>query len=381
MGEEQSSPILFLYDAPKMDFAPHIANLRKRFAELEQELSRPDLYANPSKAQQITREHSRLKGTLATCDAWEKAARELPEAETMAADAAGDADMLTMAQEEVVRLQADVARLTQEVQVALLPPDENEDRNTIIEVRAGTGGDEAALFAADLYRMYTRYAERRGWKMELNEISPGELGGVKEVIFQLSGEGAYKDMQFESGVHRVQRVPATETQGRIHTSTATVAVLPEAEEVDIQIKQDDLRIEVCRSGGPGGQGVNTTDSAVQIMHLPTGLIVRCQDGRSQIKNREKAMTVLRSRLLKKKQDDEAAKYAEHRKSQIGGGERSDKIRTYNFPQNRITDHRINYSAFDLPGFLDGGIDGLFQELKSADLQERLQNLNAGAGAS
>jgi peptide chain release factor 1 len=364
-----------------MDFKPHIANLRKRFAELEQELSRPDLYSNPSKAQQITREHSRLKGTLAICDTWEKAIRELPEAQSLVAEAAGDADMLAMAQEEVARLEAEVTRLNHEVQVAFLPPDENEDRNTIIEIRAGTGGDEAALFAADLYRMYLRHAERRGWKTELNELSPGELGGVKEVIFQLSGEGAYKEMQFESGVHRVQRVPATETQGRIHTSTATVAVLPEAEEVDVQIKQDDLRIEVCRSGGPGGQGVNTTDSAVQILHIPTGLIVRCQDGRSQLKNREKAMTVLRSRLLKKKQDDEAAKYAEHRKSQIGGGERSDKIRTYNFPQNRITDHRINFSSFDLPGFLDGAIDGLLQELKNADLLERLAGLNAGASAS
>jgi peptide chain release factor 1 len=358
-----------------MDFRPHIANLRRRFAELEQDLSRPDLYANPAQAQKITREHSRLKETLGACDAWEKAVRELEEARALAGEST-DPEMLQMAKEEAARLEGEVEALNSAVQIALLPPDENEDRNTIVEIRAGTGGDEAALFAADLYRMYSRYAERKGWKIEVAELSPGELGGVREVIFQLSGSGAYKEMQFESGVHRVQRVPATEAQGRIHTSTATVAALPEAEEVDIQIKPEELRIEVCRSGGPGGQGVNTTDSAVQIMHLPTGMIVRCQDGRSQMKNREKALGVLRSRLLQQKQEAEAAKYAQHRKSLIGGGDRTEKIRTYNFPQNRITDHRINYSTFDLPAFLDGGIDGVIAELVGADLQEKLKSLNS-----
>ncbi|MDE1171996.1 MAG: peptide chain release factor 1 [Verrucomicrobium sp.] len=364
-----------------MDFRPHIASLRRRFEELESALSSPDLYADPAKARQITREHSRLKETLATCDRWEKCGKEREEAETMLQDAGGDAEMRQMAQEELDRLNAEAPGLDEAVQIALLPPDENEDRNTIIEIRAGTGGDEAALFAADLYRMYTRYAETRGWKQELHEISQGELGGLKEVIFQLSGPGAYKEMQFESGVHRVQRVPATEAQGRIHTSTATVAVLPEAEEVDVEIKPDDLRIEVCRSGGPGGQGVNTTDSAVQVLHIPTGMIVRCQDGRSQLKNREKALSVLRSRLLQQKQEAEAAKYSQNRKSQIGGGDRTEKIRTYNFPQNRITDHRINFSTFDLPNFLDGQIEVLLQELMSADLKAKLENLNAGTAAA
>ncbi|SDU19352.1 peptide chain release factor 1 [Verrucomicrobium sp. GAS474] len=362
-----------------MDFRPHIASIRTRYATLENDLSSPDLYSDPAKAKGITREHSRLKNVLAICEGWERTVKELAEAEELLAESSKganpDADMIAMATEEVNRLRAELPGQEEAVRVALLPPDDNDDRNTIVEIRAGTGGDEAALFAADLYRMYTRYAEKKGWKQEVHEISPGEMGGVKEVIFLLTGEGAYREMRFESGVHRVQRVPATETQGRIHTSAATVAVLPEAEEVDIQIKADDLRIEVCRSGGPGGQGVNTTDSAVQILHIPTGLIVRCQDGRSQIKNREKALSVLRSRLLKKKQDEEAEKYAENRRSQIGGGERSDKIRTYNFPQNRITDHRINESMFDIPGFLEGGLEPFIKELIRVDIQERLQALN------
>ncbi|HEY8966544.1 MAG TPA: PCRF domain-containing protein, partial [Candidatus Methylacidiphilales bacterium] len=231
-----------------MDFRPHIASIRTRFATLEKDLSSPDLYSDPAKARTITREHSRLKEVLAVCEGWERNVKELAEAEALVREAGGDADMLAMAQEEETRLREALPKQEEAVRIALLPPDPNDDRNTIVEIRAGTGGDEAALFAADLYRMYTRYAERKGWKLEVHEISPGEMGGVKEVIFLLTGEGAYREMRFESGVHRVQRVPATETQGRIHTSAATVAVLPEAEEVDVQIKQEDLRIEVCRSG-------------------------------------------------------------------------------------------------------------------------------------
>lgn len=356
-----------------MDFNPHILRLRTRFQEVEQQLSSSDLYANATTAQEVTREHARLKTSLAACEIWEKCLKEIAEAQAMLAEST-DAEMIEMAKEELARLEPQVETLTKDVQIALLPADENESRNTIVEIRAGTGGDEAALFAADLYRMYSRYAERKGWKNELMEISPGEMGGIREVIFQMNGEGVFKEMQFESGVHRVQRVPATEAQGRIHTSTATVAALPEAKEVDLVIKIEDLQIDVCRSGGPGGQGVNTTDSAVQILHIPTGMIVRCQDGRSQIKNREKAMSVLRSRLLQLKQDEEHNKYAQHRRSLIGGGTRTEKIRTYNYPQNRITDHRINFSHFDLPMFLDGDIWPMVSALMNQDLTDKLAAL-------
>src|SRR5262249_30869428 len=243
------------------------------------------------------------------------------------------------------------------------------------------GGDEAALFVADLYRMYCRYAEANGLKTELMETSPSGLGGFKEVIFKASGESVFRKIRYESGVHRVQRVPATEAQGRIHTSTATVAVLPEAEEVDIEIKPQDLRIEVCRAGGPGGQGVNTTDSAVQVLHIPTGKIVRCQDGRSQQKNKEKALTILRARLLEERQQEEAEKYSAHRRSLIGSGGREEKIRTYNFPQNRVTDHRIGLTLFNLDLFMEGQLDEMVTTLQASDMEQRLKEagLEAVAG--
>jgi peptide chain release factor 1 len=241
-----------------------------------------------------------------------------------------------------------------------------------VEIRAGTGGTEAALFAADLYRMYCRFAEVNGLKVEMLENSPSDLGGLKEVIFRLSGESVFRKMRYESGVHRVQRVPATEAQGRIHTSAATVAVLPEAEEVDIQIKPEDLRIEVCRAGGPGGQGVNTTDSAVQVLHIPTGRIVRCQDGRSQQKNKEAALKIMRSRLLEDKRREEEEKYSAHRKSLIGGGGREEKIRTYNFPQNRVTDHRIGLTLYNLDQFIEGDIGEMIEALYAADVETRVQ---------
>jgi peptide chain release factor 1 len=269
--------------------------------------------------------------------------------------------------------------LASEIQYALLPRDPTEDRDALVEIRAGTGGDEAALFAGDLMRMYVRYAESRGWKVEPMEANPSDAGGFREVIFKVSGEEVFRWLKYESGVHRVQRVPATEAQGRIHTSTATVAVLPEAEEVDVQIRADDLRIEVCRAGGHGGQGVNTTDSAVQIMHLPTGMIVRCQDGRSQLKNREKAMTVLRSRLLERKQQEEAARYSAHRRSLIGSGGREEKIRTYNFPQNRVTDHRINLTLYHLPSFMDGDLGEMIAALQKSDMAARMEEAQREAG--
>ena len=279
-----------------------------------------------------------------------------------------------LAKEDIGRLEAEVKRLGQEVQRGILPPDPTDSRNTIVEIRAGAGGSESALFAADLYRMYTRYAESRRWKVETLDSSPSDLGGLKEVIFSIMGTDVYKRLKYESGVHRVQRVPATEAQGRIHTSTCTVAVLPEAEEVDIEIKTEDLEITVCRASGPGGQGVNTTDSAVQIQHKPSGLIVRCADQRSQLKNKARALTVLRSRLLEKKIADENAKYAAQRKAQVGTGERNERIRTYNFPQNRVTDHRIELTLYNLPTFVEGDIDPIIEALMANDLEERMAGL-------
>jgi peptide chain release factor 1 len=287
-------------------------------------------------------------------------------------------EMAEMATEELLKLRPECEKAEKKVRFGLVPPDENDSRNTIVEIRAGVGGEEAALFAADLARMYTRYAERIGWKTDTMDLSPAEKGGIKEIIFQISGEDVYKKLRYESGVHRVQRVPATEAQGRVHTSTATVAVLPEAKEVDVVIRPDDLDITVCRSGGPGGQGVNTTDSAVQITHKPTGLIVRCQDGRSQLKNKDKAMQVLRTRLLERKIQEEESKYAEHRKSQIGGGERNEKIRTYNFPDNRLTDHRVRYTAHNLNLVMEGDLNEVMDVLAADALERKFADLEAAA---
>ena len=265
-----------------------------------------------------------------------------------------------------------LGELERDLQIALLPPEPGEDRDAIVEIRAGTGGTEAALFAADLYRMYSRFAEANHWKVEAMDSSDADLGGLKEIVFRLSGDSVFRKMRYESGVHRVQRVPATEAQGRIHTSTATVAVLPEAEEIDIELKMEDLRIEVCRSGGPGGQGVNTTDSAVQILHIPTGRIVRCQDGRSQQQNKERALQIMRSRLLEDKRRQEEEKYSAHRRSLIGGGGREEKIRTYNFPQNRVTDHRIGLTIYSLDRFMEGDIEEMIDSLQASDISQRLK---------
>lgn len=358
-----------------MDLTPHLERFARRYAELEKELSRPDLYDNPENAQKVTREHSRLRQLLADGDQWRKLQRELADAEQMAKNTA-DPEMAEMAAGELEALRPAYAKAEQKVRFGIVPPDENDSRNTIVEIRAGVGGEEAALFAADLARMYTRYAERVGWKTETMDLSPAEKGGIKEVIFLISGEDVYKKLRYESGVHRVQRVPATEAQGRVHTSTATVAVLPEAKEVDIVIRPDDLEISVCRSGGPGGQGVNTTDSAVQITHKPTGVTVRCQDGRSQTKNKDKAMQVLRTRLLERKQQEEESKYAEHRKSQIGSGDRNEKIRTYNFPDNRLTDHRVRYTAHNLNLVMEGDVEEIFDVLAADALEQKFANLEA-----
>ncbi len=359
-----------------MDFNSLIERKRERFEQLEREIADPALFDNRKRASDTMREHSHLKQLLALSDELNTARRQLEDNRELANS--NDPDLAAMAQEEIPALEKRVVDLERDFQIALLPPDENENRDAIIELRAGTGGSEAAIFAADLYRMYNRYAEAAGLKVEDLESSPSELGGLKEAIFKVSGESVFRKLRFESGVHRVQRVPATEAQGRIHTSTATVAVLPEAEEVDLELKPEDLRIEVCRSGGPGGQGVNTTDSAVQIMHIPTGRIVRCQDGRSQQKNKEKALTIMRARLLEDKQREEEAKYSAHRKSQIGSGGREEKIRTYNYAQNRVTDHRIGLTLYNLDRFMEGDLGEMIQSLQTADLQERLHESTLSA---
>jgi peptide chain release factor 1 len=357
-----------------MDLRPYIEKFARRLAELEAALSDPNLFNNTIKAQEVTKEYSRLKDLVADGHRYLKVQGELAEHRGLLKDETTDAEMAQLAKEEIVQLEPEEHRLGQRVLAGLIPPEPSDSRNTIVEIRAGAGGSESALFAADLYRMYCRYAERQGWRNEPMDSSPSDLGGFKEIIFTIFGQDVYKRLKYESGVHRVQRVPATEAQGRIHTSTCTVAVLPEAQEVDVEIRPEDIEINVCRASGKGGQGVNTTDSAVQIIYKPTGMIVRCANERSQQKNKLSAMSVLRSRLLEIKVAEENAKYAAHRKDQVGTGERSERIRTYNFPQNRVTDHRIELTLYNLPTFIDGEIDSVVDPLMGNDLKERMAAL-------
>jgi len=346
-----------------------LAELTARHRELSELLAQPETATNPALLARTGRELARLAPIVALLADRDQAHEALAATRGMLDDP--DPEVRAMARDEVAVQEERVAALEAELRRLLVPRDPNDDRDVILEIRAGTGGDEASLFAADLFRMYGRYAERRRWRIELLTTSESGSGGFKEVIAEVAGDGAYARLKFESGVHRVQRVPVTEASGRIHTSTATVAVLPKAEEVEVEIDEGDLRIETYRSSGPGGQSVNTTDSAVRITHIPTGLVVAIQDEKSQHKNRAKALSVLRSRLLEAERARQAEERGDARRAQVGTGERSEKIRTYNFPDDRVTDHRIGLTVHNLPGLLDGDLDRLIEPLVEADQAARL----------
>ncbi|MDI7248008.1 MAG: peptide chain release factor 1 [Bacillota bacterium] len=347
--------------------------LEQRYEDLEAMLADPEVVADQERFQKSAKAHASLEEIVTKYRRYKKTRAEMQEAREMMGSGA-DAELSEFLQSELERLKAEEARLERDLKILLLPRDPNDEKDVIMEIRAGTGGEEAALFAADLFRMYSRYAEQHGWLTEIMNSSPTDLGGFKEVIFSVQGRGAYSRLKYESGVHRVQRVPTTEAGGRIHTSTATVAVLPEAEEVEVEIRPEDLRVDVYRSTGHGGQSVNTTDSAVRITHTPTGMVVTCQDEKSQLKNKEKALRVLRARLLDKLQQEQKAEVDEARRMQVGTGERSERIRTYNFPQNRVTDHRINLTLYKLGQVLEGGLDEIITALITVDQSERLKRI-------
>lgn len=353
-----------------MEGLPNIEPFRQRHKEIENQLSEPDVFKDAMRASSLNREHTRIRKILEIYDNASHCLSEISSTRELLEDP----ELGLAAHEEIELLEKRSAGLKQSLLVAMLPEEADTGKNTIVEIRAGAGGDEASLFAADLFRMYCKYGENKSWGFECLSQSSSETGGFKEVVFIFRGEDAWTKMRFESGVHRVQRIPVTEAGGRIHTSTATVAVLPEAQEVEISIDPQDLEISVCRASGPGGQGVNTTDSAVQILHKPSGISVYCADERSQLKNKNKAMTVLRSRLLKAKQAEEDAKYAKDRKSQVGSGDRSERIRTYNFPQSRLTDHRINYTSHALNDSMMGDLDHLIDALLAHDQAIKLQSV-------
>ena len=347
--------------------------IEEKYQELNSQLSDPKVIADQSLFQKLAKAHSSISELVETFQEYKRVKADLETAVEMLQDESGDSAKLLKA--EIEQLETEEERLTARLKLLLLPKDPHDEKNVIIEIRAGTGGEEAALFAGDLFRMYTRYAESLGWRVELLSGSESDLGGFKEIIFMIEGDRVYSRLKFESGVHRVQRVPETEAGGRIHTSAATVAVMIEAEEVEVDINPNDLRVDVFRAGGHGGQCVNTTDSAVRITHLPTGLVVTCQDEKSQLKNKEKAMKVLRARLLDKFQSEQHQEMADARRSMVGSGDRSERIRTYNFPQNRLTDHRINLTLYHLDSIIEGDLDEVIEPLITADQAERLKHVD------
>ncbi|NBD37786.1 MAG: peptide chain release factor 1 [Verrucomicrobia bacterium] len=360
---------------------PDLSPFRERLRELDAEMADPAFFQDSRRAAERSREHQKLTRLLELYERYNACERELRESRELVADAETDADMRELAEAEIPEREAEKEKLHGAILEAMIPAEASDSRNTIVEIRAGTGGDEASLFAGDLYRMYTRYAEAQGWKIEVLSANESEVGGFKEVIFAVQGQDVYRWLKWESGVHRVQRVPTTEAGGRIHTSAATVAVLPEAEEVDVEIDPNELEITVARASGPGGQGVNTTDSAVQILHKPTGMIVKCADERSQLKNKTKALKVLRSRLLEQKEREEREQQAANRKSQVGSGDRSERIRTYNFPQGRMTDHRINLTLYSLDALMQGELQAVLDALQEADKKAKIDSVLEGVTAS
>jgi len=349
----------------------NLEGVEERFQEIENLLGDPDIIKDQATYQKHVREHAELNKIVTVYRAYKKILADIEESQALLHD--GDADIKELAREELAELHRREDELEQDLRLRLLPKDPNDEKNVVLEIRAGTGGEEAALFAADLFRMYGRYAESRNWKVEVLTHHPTGVGGMKEIIAMVQGRGAYSALKYESGTHRVQRVPTTETQGRIHTSAVTVAVLPEAEDVEVEIDPGDLKVDVFRSSGPGGQSVNTTDSAVRITHLPSGLVVTCQDEKSQLKNKNKALKVLRARLLDQMTSEQDEERSQQRKNQVGSGDRSQRIRTYNYPQGRVTDHRIGLTLYRLESILQGDIEEIVQELTTHYQSQALQN--------